>query len=215
MSIGKKGWWHGPKAPPRGVVSPPAKLVALVLAGVLALAPAAAFAGHMQSWTHNHNKPYVPSRPKGLAKLKKKFGNPCNSKANDAKTWFPYAVSRTKGGYVYYHSRLALNVGFNIRNHISKAHKSGALDYGIYGYNCRLKTGGTSYSTHAWGAAIDTNTARNPYGQGHWVGIGADGQRHYKYIPKLYKGPYPGHRFYWGLKFSTPDPHHFQYVTGY
>ena len=37
-----------------------------------------------------------------------------------------------------------------------------------------------------------------------------------KYLPNLWKGAYPGHNFYWGLNFSTtPDPMHFQYVTGY
>ena len=43
-----------------------------------------------------------------------------------------------------------------------------------------------------------------------------DGKNYKKYLPTLWKGAYPGHNFYWGLNFSTtPDPMHFQYVTGY
>ena len=34
---------------------------------------------------------------------------------------------------------------------------------------------GSEWSTNAWGAAIDTNTARNSYGQDHWEPGGADG----------------------------------------
>jgi hypothetical protein len=31
----------------------------------------------------------------------------------------------------------------------------------------------------------------------------------------VWRGPSPGHRFYWGLNWSNPDPMHFQYVTNY
>ena len=63
--------------------------------------------------------------------------------------------------------------------------------------------------------AVDTNSARNPQGQGRWNGTGADGIDHGTYIPSVWKGDYPGHHFYWGLNFSHPDPMHFQYVTNY
>ncbi len=43
-----------------------------------------------------------------------------------------------------------------------------------------------------------------------------NGTNYKKYLPNLWKGAFPGHNFYWGLNFSTtPDPMHFQYVTGY
>ena len=217
MAIGRRGnvhWCQGPEALPR---SRPrwAGVVALAVACAVLAVPASAWAGHLWDWTHNHSKEYIPYRPKGLAELKQHFGNACGKKADDARTWFPHAVARWVGGYVIYHRRLAKNVGYNIRTHISAVHKNNAIDYGVYGYNCRLKSGGTSYSVHAWGAAVDTNTARNPLGQGYWVGIGADGNKYGKYIPNVWKGWNPGHRFYWGLHFSRPDPHHFQYVTGY
>lgn len=213
MSLRRKGWWQGRETPPPARPARRGAWAIMVAFLCTVGLPGAAVATHLSDWTHDHSK--IPYRPKGLTQLKKHFGSHCNDKADDARTWFPHAVARGTGGYVKYHRRLGGTVGENIRLHIGKAHKTGALDYGIYGYNCRLMTGGSNWSTHAWGVAIDTNTARNPYGQDHWVGIGADGQRHYKYIPNLYKGWKGGHHFYWGINFPTPDPHHFQFVTGY
>jgi hypothetical protein len=87
--------------------------------------------------------------------------------------------------------------------------KGKAVDYGVWGYACRAKTGGTSWSVHSWGVAIDTNTLRNPYGQTWWDGRGANGKRFGRYLPNLWMS----RNFYWGLNFN--DPMHFQYVTGY
>jgi hypothetical protein len=208
----KPGWWPGSGSPRR---LPTAGALVLALSVALLALPGEALAIHLKEWGHNHSKEYIPYRPKGLKQLKKHFGQPCGKKADDARTFFPHAQARGVGGYVVYHRRLALNVGYNIRTHIAADHKNDAIDYGVYGYNCRLMRGGTSWSTHAWGVAIDTNTARNPLGQDHWNGIGADGQRHRRYIPNVWKGWDTGHHFYWGLNFSRPDPHHFQFVTGY
>jgi hypothetical protein len=182
---------------------------------LLAGSAEAVLAGHFYNWRHDHSSSAIPRRPKGLQQLRNRFGNACNDRADNARTWFPSARARNRGGYVKYHARLARNVGHNIRGHIARVHREGAVDYGVYGYLCRLKRGGTSYSTHAWGVAIDTNTKRNPQGQARWNGRGADGRDYGTYLPKLWKGPDPGHRFRWGRNFSTPDPHHFQYVTGY
>jgi hypothetical protein len=85
----------------------------------------------------------------------------------------------------------------------------------VYGYSCRYIAGTTSWSTHAFGAAIDTNSARNPLGQSYWNGRGADGVDYGRYLPNIWRGGYPGHRFYWGLNWTRPDPMHFQYVTDY
>jgi len=187
-------------------------LLPILLVAVLA---SPSEAGHMKDWRHDHRTRAIPRRPVGYSELVKRFGNRCSGAANDARTWFPHAVSRGKGGYVYYHSRLARNVGGNIRKHIAAAHRNGALDYGIYGYNCRRMRGSTKWSVHAWGAAVDTNTYRNPQRQRHWDGRGADGVNYGTYIPHVWKGKDPGHRFLWGKHFNTPDPHHFQYVSGY
>ena len=108
-------------------------------------------------------------------------------------------------------------MSWNIRNHIAADRKEQALYPGIGGYNCRYIAGTTSWSVHAFGAAIDINWQRNPMGNTTWNGIGADGKNYKKYLPNLWRGTsYPGHNFYWGINFSTtPDPMHFQYVTGY
>jgi hypothetical protein len=148
-------------------------------------------------------------RPYGLTGLKKMFGKPCNSKANDARTFVPNAWGRGKDGYLYYHRKLFGKVHTDVIEKILKSGRRQAIDYGVWGYNCRKKTGGSSWSVHAWGAAIDTNTLRNPYGATKWIGKGANGKRYGRYIPQLYMAE----DFYWGLNFR--DPMHFQYVSGY
>jgi hypothetical protein len=190
------------------------------MAGTLALlitpsyVIASALAGHMSGWTHDHTGGAVPDRPNGLAELNRKFGDRCIDRSNDGRSYWPHQ-SADGGGYVYYNTYIARNVGYNVRNHIDAAHRDGALYPGIGGYNCRLISGSTLWSTHAWGAAIDTNWLRNPRGQDHWNGRGSDGSDHGTYLPDVWRGAFPGHRFYWGLHFSTPDPMHFQYVTNY
>ena len=149
----------------------------------------------------------LPPRPYGLAGLKKVFGRRCNGKANDARAYFPSAGGRGKYGYVYYHSRMAKVVGHTILNRIKR--KAKANDYGVWGYACRMKTGGSSWSVHSWGAAIDTNTLRNPFGQRRWNGRGSNGKPYRRFLPKIWMG----RGFYWGLNFN--DPMHFQYVSGY
>lgn len=151
----------------------------------------------------------IGSRPYGLAGLKTLFGKRCNRKANDARTYMPSAWGRGDAGYVYYHSLLAPKVANDVLAPLLDDGNDLAFDYGIWGYACRLKTGGTSWSVHSWGAAIDTNTLRNPFGQTWWNGKGSTGQRFGRAIPNAYMAQ----DFYWGINFS--DPMHFQYVSGY
>ena len=181
----------------------------------LSYVSASAVASHMSNWTHDHSDSAIPDRPNGLAELNKMFGDRCIDRSNDGRSYWPHQSDVDTGGYVYYNSYIARNVGYNIRNHIDAAHRDGALYPGIGGYNCRQMSGSTLWSTHAWGAAIDTNWWRNPRGQDYWNGRGADGTDYDTYIPDVWRGSFPGHRFYWGLHFSTPDPMHFQYVTNY
>lgn len=149
------------------------------------------------------------ARPYGLSGLKRVFGKRCNSKANDARTYYPSAGGRGKGGYVYYHSKLAKKIGGHIVKRMRTRNRTAAADYGVWGYSCRMKTGGTSWSVHSWGAAVDTNTLRNPYGQRHWNGRGSNGKRYGRFLPGLWINQ----GFYWGINFR--DPMHFQYVAGY
>jgi D-alanyl-D-alanine carboxypeptidase len=168
------------------------------LCAILTMVPSVR-AGHMQDWTHDHS--LIPVRPGGYGGLVQRFGQPCSSAADDARSYWPHQSARNVGGYIRYHSYVGENIGFNVRTHINAAHRDGATDYGVYGYNCRMIAGSTSWSTHAFGAAVDTNSFRNPQFQTSWNGVGADGTN----------------RFYWGLNFSSgrQDPMHFQFVTGY
>jgi hypothetical protein len=192
-----------------------ALVAALASAMALGYLSGSALASHMSEWTHDHDGAAIPPRPSGLAELNRTFGDRCIDRSNDGRSYWPHQ-SEGGGGYVYYHTYIARNIGFNIRNHIDAAHRDGALYPGIGGYNCRLISGSTSWSVHSWGAAVDTNWLRNPRGQHHWNGRGSDGDDHHTYIPDVWRGGFPGHRFFWGLNFdTTPDPMHFQYVTDY
>lgn len=151
----------------------------------------------------------VGGRPYGLRGLKSTFGRACNDKANDARTYFPSAGGRGTGGYVYYHSKLAQKVGRGVVQKAKQQNRLAAFDYGIWGYSCRMKTGGTTWSVHSWGAAIDTNTLRNPWQARRWNGRGANGKKYGDYLPGLFLRQ----NFYWGINFR--DPMHFQYVSGY
>jgi len=191
-------------------------IVAVTLvAGSVTFAGSAALATHIRDWAHDHSNDGVPPRPSGYTEMVRTFGEPCSDRANNARSFWPNQDYRNEAGYVYYHSYLARNIGYNIRNHVEVAHKNDSTYYLIGGYNCRYIAGTTSWSTHAFGAAIDTNTARNPLGQDHWNGVGADGENYRKYLPDVYRGSYPGHKFFWGINWSRPDPMHFQYVTDY
>jgi hypothetical protein len=200
---------------PRFVAVPYAHVVVIAaLAVALAFAgfrPLIALAGHMQGWTHDHSSNGVPPRPHGYDGLVDTFGQPCSNAADNARSYWPSQSARNVGGYIEYHSYIARNVGHNVRSHIEAAHRNAAVDYGVYGYVCRQIRGSTLWSTHAFGAAIDTNSARNPLGQSHWDGRGADGTNYGTYIPDTWRA----HRFFWGINWSRPDPMHFQYVTGY
>jgi hypothetical protein len=151
----------------------------------------------------------VGARPSGLRGLVRTFGKACNTRANNARSYFPSAGGRGKSGYVYYHSKLAKKVGGKVLGAIRRSGKTAAVDYGVWGYACRKKTGGTSWSVHSWGAAIDTNTLRNPWRARRWNGRGSNGRRYGRYLPNLYLRQ----NFYWGIHFR--DPMHFQYVSGY
>ena len=149
----------------------------------------------------------LPSRPYGLSGLRLVFGEHCSTEANDGRAYFPSAGGRGTYGYVYFHSRLSNLIGNKVLPKINV--KAKANDYGVWGYACRMKTGGTSWSVHSWGAAVDTNTLHNPFGQTYWSGRGSNGKPFGSFLPDIWKG----RGFYWGLNFN--DPMHFQYVSGY
>jgi D-alanyl-D-alanine carboxypeptidase len=189
--------------------------IAAVVVSVLAV-PTLALGQPIDSWVHDHSSDGIPPRPSGYTELVQTFGQPCSDRANNSRSYWPSQSARNVAGYVYYHPYIARDVGYNIRNHVSYARRDKAVDYLVGGYNCRYISGTTSWSTHAFGAAIDTNSARNPMGQNYWNGKGADGKDYGKYLPEVWHGVYPGHFFFWGIHWdSRPDPMHFQYVTDY
>jgi D-alanyl-D-alanine carboxypeptidase len=170
----------------------------------------------IDGWVHDHSSAGIPPRPSGYTELVQTFGKPCSNAANDSRSYWPSQSARNVSGYVYYHPYIARDVGYNIRNHIAHDHRDGAVDYLVGAYNCRTIRGSTDWSVHAFGAAVDTNSARNPLGQDHWNGKGADGTDYGRYLPDVWRGAFPGHHFFWGLNWdSRPDPMHFQYVTDY
>ena len=190
-------------------------LVPIVAAGVVAYSAGSAWAHHMDGWVHDHSAAAIPARPDGLAQIQSTYGPVCGDAANAGRSYWPSQTSNG-AGYVYYHAYVSKNVGGNIRNHVEADHKDGAVRWLVGGYNCRYIAGTTSWSLHAWGAAIDTNSATNPVGQNFWNGVGTDGKNYATYLPDIWRGAYPGHRFFWGLNWDTkPDPMHFQYATGY
>jgi hypothetical protein len=189
--------------------------VAVTLAAAVA-GPTVAQAVVIDPWVHDHSDAGVPPRPSGYSELVQTFGQPCSDRANNSRSWWPSQSARNVAGYVYYHPYIARDVGYNIRNHVAHDHNDGAVDYLVGAYNCRTIRGSTSWSVHAFGAAIDTNSARNPLGQSFWNGKGADGYDYGRYLPNVWRGPFPGHGFFWGINWdSRPDPMHFQYVTDY
>lgn len=164
-------------------------------------------------WVHDHSSAGVPYRPHGYNDIVRVFGQPCGSKMNDARTWFPHINAPWDAGYVNHHPYIARNVTVNIRGHVEYGHMNGAWYYGQYGAVCKTRTGGSGPSLHSWGAAIDTNTARNPYGQCSWNGVGVDGVAYGNYLPNVFRETDQGHNFRWGRDWC--DPHHFQYATGW
>lgn len=170
-----------------------------------------------------HAQPNPPPRPHGEAQIRATFGAACNGNANAHATTWPRGAWDGSGRAVTVrnHSRLAKPVN-TARWMVSAFDQEGALHYGIGGYNCRRKSGGSSaWSTHAWGIAVDTNTLCNPQGRSTWNGAGyngpgrCDGRNWGDAIPKIWKTN--NDLFYvnfaWGISWN--DPHHFQYATGY
>ncbi len=169
------------------------RIAAAVTLAAAVAGPTVVHAMVIDPWVHDHSDAGVPPRPSGYTGLVQTFGQPCSDRANNSRSWWPSQSARNVAGYV-----------------------DGSVDYLVGGYNCRTIRGSTSWSVHAFGAAIDTNSARNPLGQSFWNGKGADGYDYGRYLPNVWRGPYPGHGFFWGINWdSRPDPMHFQYVTDY
>src|SRR3954447_19382592 len=143
-----------------------AVIVAALCAFSIAHTAGVASASPIDVWVHDHSSDVIKPRPDGLAEIESTFGPVCGENSNGARSYWP-SQDANGPGYVYYDTYIGKNVGGNIRNHVKFDHKDEAVRWLVGGYNCRYISGTTSWSLHAWGAAIDTNSATSPVGQDH------------------------------------------------
>jgi hypothetical protein len=76
-------------------------------------------------------------------------------------------------------------------------------------YACRRVAGGTQTSMHAWGAAIDINTAYSNYWR--WQKSSSETPAYVNRIPPEIVAIFERHGFIWGGKWSHFDTMHFEY----
>jgi hypothetical protein len=195
----------------RGLLSTVAIGLAFLVSGFASATLASHWAAN--GWYDRHyNYPPVPS---GLAQINNVFGQPCSSDANFNRfTWgaegVTYNVNFHKKlggaptpGWYGGNGGLSTNLFYDVRGHIANNHWDSRILGGIWGFNCRLKTGSTTeWSTHAWGVAIDINAAHEHFGHCHNHTV--DGG-----VASIFQN----HGWYWGLAFC--DAMHFQYATNY
>ncbi|HEY0638401.1 MAG TPA: M15 family metallopeptidase [Pseudonocardiaceae bacterium] len=165
----------------------------------------------------------APPRPHGEAQIRATFGGACNAAANDHVQSWPYGAWNGGGGPSTLAGHSAIGPQWDSARWWTHHGHGGdqKLNYGIGGYNCRMKSGNSSqYSVHAWGLAVDTNTLCNPVGQTYWNGRGyyhggCGGTDYGNALPDVWKAnnEFSYVNFAWGLSWN--DPHHFQYATGY
>jgi hypothetical protein len=189
-------------------------VLALVLVGLSIAPTAGAYHFYAEGWRHKHY--LYPPVPSGYSQIVNVFGSPCNSQVNDNRTnW----VAQDNGySYpVYYHLKLggygshyggvggtsrSSNLNHDVRGHIRNGHLTGYFKRGIYGYNCRYISGTTKWSTHAWGIAVDVNSAYEHVGHYHCHSI-----------PEAVISVWMGHNWKHGVSFG--DCMHFQYAINY
>jgi D-alanyl-D-alanine carboxypeptidase len=180
------------------------RLVALATVALVAAAvgPAAAWHYSKQGWRDRHRN--YPPRPNGYNQIVNTFGQPCNDNANrnamqwraaDNGVWYTVRFHRKLGGDA------STNLNNDVYGHIQNQHLAPYVKHGIYGYSCRKIDGTNSWSTHAWGIAVDVSSAEEWYGKCH-----STVNYHHDQV-------WRNHGWTWGLSFC--DPMHFQYATGY
>jgi hypothetical protein len=190
-------------------------VIAAVVLVAMAVAPSAgAWHFYAEGWRHQHYK--YPPVPSGYSQIVSVFGQPCNSKARYNLTkWV--AADDGRSYPVYYHYKLggwgthyggynrydmSSNLNQDVRGHIRNDHLSGYVKRGIWGYNCRRISGSSKWSTHAWGIAIDINSAYEH--TNHY---------HCHSIPGSVSDVWKAHSWKHGVSFG--DCMHFQYAINY
>jgi hypothetical protein len=163
-------------------------------------------------WRDRHYN--YPARPSNYSQIVNRFGQPCNDNAHavsmswvagDTGTTYTFSFHRKLGGYptemVGNKGGRSTNLDNDVYGHIQNAHLQPYVEAGIWGYNCRYIDNTTSWSTHAFGIAVDVSAVEE------WNGK-CSSTVNYRHAPI-----WQSHNWYWGLAFC--DPMHFQYATGY
>ncbi len=160
-------------------------------------------------WHYNY-----PTTPQSYDQIVNRFGQPCN--ANSHAVWLNWTAADNGVTYkVWFHKKLggyptemisdkggrSTNLDNDVYGHIMNDHLAGYTKSGIWGYACRYIKGTTSWSTHAFGIAVDISASFEPMGT-----CSSSVNYHFAQIFK-------DHGWRWGLDFC--DPMHFQYAFGY
>ncbi|MEX0990653.1 MAG: M15 family metallopeptidase [Actinomycetota bacterium] len=190
------------------------KLRAMLAGGGLALVLPFILASHWTyvDWRDEHRN--YPSRPSGYNQIVNTFGQPCNDNANaiadrwkawDNDRWYDFRFHRKLGGYrttiVPDQNGRSTNLDNDMWGHINTHHDNDHVKSGIWGYACRYIDGTSSWSTHAWGIAIDVSASFEHVGHYH------------SHVNGAHADTWERHRWYWGKNFG--DAMHFQYADNY
>ena len=188
------------------------RLIAAVIVAAAAFASGTALAGPTgfmgtierdEVWQHQHYG--YPATPKYESGIRATFGSPCSSDSN-ANSYFFFATDNNQPYRVNFHRKLGGSASSNLDNDVSGHLAATKLDKklrrGIWGYACRYKRGSQSkFSAHAWGIAVDVNSAYERQGEPCHT------------LAPEFGAVWTNHRWAWGKTWS--DCMHFQYATGY
>jgi hypothetical protein len=162
-------------------------------------------------WDRHYN---YPATPQSYAQIINRFGQPCSADAHAV--WLNWTATDNGVTYkVWFHKKLggyptemisdkggrSTNLDNDVYGHIQNDHLTAYTKSGIWGYACRYIKGTTSWSTHAFGIAVDISASFEPMGT-----CSSSVNYHFAQIFK-------DHGWRWGLDFC--DPMHFQYAFGY
>jgi hypothetical protein len=87
-----------------------------------------------------------------------------------------------------------------------------------WGNACRVISGTTTWSNHAWGLAVDINAPANPYASADWHRRNARGTRPFGLslvcdMPEQMVTLWENHGFRWGGRYTgKPDPMHYEFM---
>lgn len=189
---------------------PPLPLVVGVVVGSLLVS---GYHWGAQGWKDKHIG--YPARPTGYSQIVATFGQPCNASASAV--WMDWkAADELQPYHVHFHRKLggmgtevvsakgglSTNLDNDVHGHILQTHNDPYVKRGIWGYNCRYIKGTTTWSTHAWGIAVDVSAAHEHY-PGHY----------HSHVNYKHAFIWDNHGWYWGKNFG--DAMHFQFADGY